>query len=109
MGAQEFYFAPLLLIFPFSWYLPDYNYGGQLHWGRGMGCGFIEGSCYKWVWPERLNISSKEGSAPFCSHKQNGMETCVDQRRAVGVCNIKTYPAKLPEEFQVCHPPLSQH
>ena len=39
---------------------------------------------------------------PFCRRGQVGSESCVDQRRAVGVCIIKNYPAKLPEQFRVC-------
>ena len=88
--------------------MPDYSYGGQLQWGRGRGCGFIEGSCYKWVGPTVLNTSKEEvrdegnmDTLPFCNRSQMERERCVDQRYAIGVCKIKSYPAKLPEQFRV--------
>lgn len=38
---------------------------------------------------------------PFCRRQHNEKKNCVDQRRAVGVCIIKNYPARLPEIYQV--------
>ena len=37
------------LLFLHRWYWPDYQYGGYLSWGRGMGCGFINDSCWAWI------------------------------------------------------------
>ena len=76
-----------------------------------MGCGFVKGSCYNWLWSSETDNYNREGGGggergtnilPFCRRSDVGQEGCVDQRRGVGVCIIKTYPARLPEQFQVC-------
>ena len=85
------------------WNVADYTYGASLHCGHGQGCGFIKGSCYKWVWLKSNDTEFQDTNVvPFCRREQDNTDGCVDQRRAVGVCSIKYYPARLPKQFRVC-------
>ncbi|CAI7994046.1 Leishmanolysin-like peptidase [Geodia barretti] len=90
----------LALLHDSGWYTPDYSYGASLHWGRGQGCGFLDGSCYKWVWPTETKYGEDTSVVPFCRHQQDSAESCVNGRRAVGVCSIRNYPARLPRPFR---------
>ena len=91
--------SPLLSIF-FRWYLPDYNYGGRLAWGRGAGCAFVNDSCAGWMnWAGRRKMEAD----PFCDglDYRKGKEGCVDGRMAAGPCFVTNYTTDLPVEYQV--------
>ena len=91
-------------MFSHSWYVPDYSYGAPLQWGHGMGCGFLNSSCYRWVVSDSntsLTSLTSPGTAQFCHQELEGRERCVEQRRAVGVCRILDYQIPIEPDYQV--------
>jgi len=71
-----------------GWYVANYSQAGQLLWGQGMGCEFVEQACSSWP-------SSYNGY--FCT--SNGKQGCTSDYQAKGECQIST-ASNVPPVYQ---------
>ena len=69
-----------------GWYDVNASMGEVLPWGRGAGCGFVEGSCGAW--------NSSELPRYRCD--DDGDESCSYDRKAKAYCALTRYGGDLP-------------
>ncbi|CAI4228856.1 unnamed protein product [Auanema sp. JU1783] len=93
----------LALLEDSGWYKPNYEVAEELHWGRNLGCSFVQKSCGEWIHRKR-----KQGKLPFpyCDEiKHDGTKSlavtrCTSQRDSLSLCNLIPYKQPLPRQFR---------
>jgi hypothetical protein len=76
MQMSEF---SLALLESTGWYVPDYSYADEFHFGKGQGCNFLTGSCSSSSFSEWCS-----GSARSCTNTGRGGGTCSSDTRSDG-------------------------
>eukprot|EP00026_Physarum_polycephalum_P003914 Phypoly_transcript_03931.p1 GENE.Phypoly_transcript_03931~~Phypoly_transcript_03931.p1 ORF type:complete len:512 (+),score=61.32 Phypoly_transcript_03931:3-1538(+) len=71
-----------------GWYRANYSLAGQLLWGQGMGCDFVNRACQNW--PTSYN-------GYFCT--SNGKQGCSSDFQAKGECQIGS-ASNVPTTYQ---------
>jgi hypothetical protein len=72
-----------------SWYTANFDIAERGTWGRYQGCAFAMGRCV---------TVNQAPSHPFCRVAND--PGCSDDYLFQGKCNLATYPAPLPTQFQ---------
>ncbi|XP_059146566.1 leishmanolysin-like peptidase [Physella acuta] len=82
-----------------GWYIADYSKAGDYEWGRGLGCEFVQESCYQWI---SSRMARKESIHPFCDKVKRGelWTDCTYNRKSVALCNLVEYSQPLPAKYQ---------
>ncbi|CAL1536224.1 unnamed protein product, partial [Lymnaea stagnalis] len=82
-----------------GWYKSDYSKAGDYEWGRGLGCDFVQNSCYQWI---STRMARGESIHPFCDQIKRGelWTDCAHNRKSVALCNLVEYGQPLPAKYQ---------
>lgn len=82
-----------------GWYKANYSNAGDYEWGKGLGCEFVEKSCYHWI---STRLGRNLSIYPYCRRVKRGelWTDCTHNRHAVALCNLVEYTTALPLQYQ---------
>lgn len=79
-----------------GWYIANYSNAETFTWGKGLGCLFVQHSCFEYGLDEK----------PFCVEVGDGDSSmtrtrCTEpDRGAVGICNLKAFDDRIPAHYR---------
>ncbi|GAA54636.1 leishmanolysin-like peptidase, partial [Clonorchis sinensis] len=90
--------SPLTLSFfqDTGWYNVDMSKAADWKWGKGLGCTFVQKSCYEFM----ESRTREESMRPWCAEPPAGQTECLSYDNAFGQCDLRMYSSMLEAKYQ---------
>ncbi|CAL8096171.1 unnamed protein product [Calicophoron daubneyi] len=80
-----------------GWYEVNMDLAEPWNYGKGLGCDFVEKSCYEYM---SIRKAAGNSTAPYCDYTMNSNSECLDYENAYGTCNRVTFAKQLNSQYQ---------